>query len=89
MVLHKHAVLLTLLLTIQWKGEMEMPNVEEILSSIESLSREDFARLREWFYERDWEGWDKEIESDSQSGTLDFLLKDALFEKENGKLKEL
>ena len=66
-----------------------MPNVEEILSSIESLSKEDFARLREWFYERDWERWDKEIESDSRSGKLDFLVKEALSEKEDGKLKEL
>ena len=66
-----------------------MPNVEEILSSIESLSKEDFARLRDWFYERDWERWDKEIESDSRSGTLDFLVKEALSEKEEGKLKKL
>ena len=66
-----------------------MAKVEEILSSIESLSKEDFARLREWFYERDWERWDKEIESDSKSGKLDFLVKEALSEKEDGKLKEL
>jgi len=66
-----------------------MPNVEEILSSIESLSKEEFARLREWFYERDWERWDREIESDSKSGKLDFLTKDAVAEKADGKLKEL
>ncbi len=66
-----------------------MPNVEEILFSIESLSKEEFVRLREWFYERDWERWDKEIESDSRSGKLDFLVKEALSEKEDGKLKEL
>lgn len=66
-----------------------MPYVEEILSSIEALSKEDFARLREWFYQRDWERWDKEIESDSESGKLDFLVKEALSEKEDGKLKEL
>jgi len=66
-----------------------MPSVEEILSSIESLSREEFARLREWFYERDWERWDREIEEDSKSGKLDFLVKEALTEKMDGKLKEL
>ena len=66
-----------------------MPSVEEILSSIESLSREEFARLREWFYERDWERWDREIEEDSKSGKLDFLVKEALTEKVDGKLKEL
>ncbi len=66
-----------------------MQNVEEILSSIESLSREEFSRLREWFYERDWERWDKEIEEDSKSGKLDFLVKEALAEKADEKLKEL
>ena len=66
-----------------------MPGVEEILTSIESLSREEFARLREWFYERDRERWDREIEEDSKSGKLDFLVKEALDEKAKGKLKEL
>ncbi|MEJ5365394.1 MAG: hypothetical protein WHS86_09855 [Desulfosoma sp.] len=66
-----------------------MLNMEEILSSIEALSKEDFARLREWFYERDWERWDKEIESDSRLGKLDFLVKEALCEKEDGRLREL
>ena len=66
-----------------------MPSVEEILSSIESFSREEFARLREWFYERDWERWDREIEENSKSGKLDFLVKEALAEKADGKLKEL
>lgn len=66
-----------------------MPKMEEILSTIESLSKEDFARLRKWFYERDWERWDREIEEDSKSGKLDFLINEALTEKANGKLKEL
>ncbi len=66
-----------------------MPSVEEILTSIESLSIEEFAKLREWFYERDWERWDREIEEDSKSGKLDFLVKEALDEKAKGKLKEL
>lgn len=61
--------------------------MEEILSSIESLSREEFARVREWFYELDWERWDREIEEDSKSGKLDFLVKEALTEKADGKLK--
>jgi len=59
-----------------------MRSVEEIVSSIEGLSREEFARLREWFYERDWERWDREIEEDSKSGKLDFLVKEAFTEKE-------
>lgn len=39
-----------------------MSRVEEIQSAIVSLSPEDYARLRQWFAERDWEQWDREIE---------------------------
>ena len=66
-----------------------MPKVEEIVSSIESLPKEEFGRLRDWFYERDWEKWDRQIEEDSESGKLDFLVKEALDEKAAGTLKEL
>lgn len=66
-----------------------MSTVEKILRSIESLSEEEYARLREWFAERDWEKWDKQIEADSESGKLDFLVKEACDEKVKGKLKEL
>ena len=66
-----------------------MSRVEEIQAAIESLPQEEYVRLREWFTERDWEAWDKEIESDSKSGRLDFLVKEAMDEKANGKLKEL
>jgi len=66
-----------------------MPKVEEILSSIESLPKEEFGRLRDWFYERDWERWDRQIEDDSESGKLDFLVKEAFDEKAAETLKEL
>ena len=61
-----------------------MSKVEEILCSIESLSDEEYSQLREWFSERDWEKWDKQIEADSKSGKLDFLVKEALDEKLKG-----
>jgi len=66
-----------------------MSKVEDILCLIESLSKEEYARLRQWFSERDWEKWDRQIEVDSESGKLDFLIKEALDEKAKGKLKEL
>jgi len=66
-----------------------MLRLEEIISSIESLSEDEFVRLRDWFAERDWERWDKQIETDSESGKLDFLAKEALEEKGKGKLKAL
>ncbi len=55
-----------------------MITVEEIKKAIEDLSPEDFARLREWFWEKDWTEWDEQIAADSASGKLDFLSKEAL-----------
>lgn len=66
-----------------------MLKVEEIQSAIESLSEDEYARLRRWFSEKDWEKWDRQIEEDSESGKLEFLIKEAFDEKAKGKLKEL
>ena len=66
-----------------------MLKIEEIEATIESLSEDEYARLREWFYERDLEKWDRQIEIDSESGKLDFLIREALDEKAKGNLKEL
>ena len=66
-----------------------MSTVEEIKSAISLLSEEDYAHLREWLSEKDWERWDGEIERDSASGKLDFLIKEAEAEKNDGRLKNL
>lgn len=64
-----------------------MSSVEKILRSIKSLSEEEYTLLRKWFAERDWEKWDKQIEIDSESKKLDFLVKEAREEKKAGRLK--
>jgi len=66
-----------------------MSKVEEIEAIIESLSEEEYARLRKWFSEKDWEKWDKQIEADSESGKLDFLIKEAINEKATGSCPSL
>ncbi len=66
-----------------------MIKFQEIQAAIESLPKEEYARLREWFIEKDWEEWDKQIEADSNSGKLDFLAKEALDEKAKGRLRDL
>ncbi len=58
-----------------------MSKVEEIETAIESLSEEEFRRLRKWFSEKDWEKWDRQIEADSEAGKLDFLIREAIDEK--------
>lgn len=64
-----------------------MSKVEKIQSAIESLSPEEYARLRQWFSEKDWEQWDEQIEEDAKSGKLDFLIEEALAEKAQGRLR--
>jgi hypothetical protein len=66
-----------------------MSSVEEIQSAIVSLSPEEYARLRAWFIERDWEQWDQQIEADAQAGKLDFLIAEAMAEKAQGHLRDL
>jgi len=66
-----------------------MLKVEEIQAAIESLSEDEYVRLRRWFSERDWQKWDRQIEADSEAGKLEFLIKEAWEEKAKGELKEL
>jgi hypothetical protein len=66
-----------------------MTQIEIIQAEIESLSSEDFIRLRDWIAERDWQDWDRQIEQDSLSGKLDFLLEEADSAKLKGELREL
>jgi len=63
--------------------------VQEIEIAIESLSPDEYARLRKWFLARDWERWNHQIEADSEAGKLDFLIQEALAEKKQGHLKDL
>lgn len=66
-----------------------MAQVEHIKAEIEALSEEDFASLRKWFAERDWQRWDEQLEADVASGKLDFLLEEAKAAKAQGKLQDL
>ncbi|MCD4789854.1 MAG: hypothetical protein K8R37_07615 [Bacteroidales bacterium] len=66
-----------------------MIKVEEIQKEINSLSTEEYKKLRDWIIEKEWGYWDKKIENDSESGKLDFLVEEALDEKFNERLKEL
>ena len=66
-----------------------MSTVEQIETAIETLSDEDYAKLRNWFTEKDWNLWDKKLEKDSDSGRLDFLVTEAFDAKAKGRLKDL
>ncbi|MBL7128437.1 MAG: hypothetical protein ISS16_05560 [Ignavibacteria bacterium] len=66
-----------------------MSKVEELKSAIESLPEEQYAKLRQWFAEKDWQKWDDKIEEDSKSGKLDFLIKEAFEQKKTGDLRDI
>ena len=48
-----------------------------------------YLQSRQWLSELDWENWDRQIEADSESGKLDFLIAEVLEAKEKDTLKEL
>ncbi len=66
-----------------------MSKVDQLKTEIESLPKEEFSELVRWLSEKDWERWDKEVEADSETGRLDFLVREALAEKAKGTLKDL
>ena len=66
-----------------------MLKIEQLQMEIEALSEQDFARLRSWFAEKDWEQWDKQLESDVAAGKLDFLLAEASTAKAQESLREI
>ena len=63
--------------------------VDQLKLEIDQLPREEFTELVRWLSEKDWALWEKEIESDSQSGKLDFLVREAADAKAKGKLSDL
>ncbi len=66
-----------------------MSTVDEIQSAISHLPEADKQRLRSWFIDMDDGAWDKQIETDSDQGRLDFLVDEALSELKHGKTREL
>ena len=66
-----------------------MLNIAQIQDHILSLSEADYHQLRQWFYDQDWENWDRQIEADSDTGKLNCLVTDANEAKEKGILSKL
>jgi hypothetical protein len=66
-----------------------MTKLREIELAIDSLPEEEYGEFRRWFLERDWTKWDRQIEADSASGRLDFLITEAQDAKAKATLKPL
>ena len=66
-----------------------MSKVDELKTAIEKLPQEEFSERVRWLSEKEWERWDKEIETDSEASKLDFLVREAFDAKVTGILKDL
>jgi hypothetical protein len=55
-----------------------MTKVESLEEEIKNLSPDEFAELRQWLLEHDWDEWDRQIERDAATGRLDALFRDHL-----------
>ena len=67
-----------------------MTTISEIQQAIIRLSKSDFTQLRRWLNEyEDWEEWDRQIETDSDEGKLDFLVAQATEAKRHDTLEDL
>lgn len=63
--------------------------ITEIQRAILDLPETEYAELRKWFSELDWERWDQQIEADSEAGKLDFLSDEAREAGEHVPLQDL
>ena len=66
-----------------------MKTVSEIQEAVLALSDVEFAKLRRWLLDEDWDRWDRQIEEDVKAGKLDFLRVEALEAKAKGELRDL
>jgi len=66
-----------------------MTKLQSIQTNIKTLTNDEFTYLKNWINELDAQQWENQIEEDSNSGRLDFLIEESLLEKSKGQLKEL
>jgi hypothetical protein len=63
--------------------------VETLEKEVQDLSRDELASFRKWFLKFDAVEWDRQIESDIDSGKFDKLAAKALAAHKRGESREL
>ena len=66
-----------------------MARVENVERQVEALSPAELARFRAWFLEFDWAVWDRQVERDVHSGSLDPIAEKALRDHAAGQTTHL
>jgi hypothetical protein len=62
-----------------------MSTIEELEAAVKQLSPEDRAAFRAWFAEFDAEEWDRQLEADVAAGRLDWLVAEAIQDRDAGR----
>jgi len=65
-----------------------MSRVEEIERAIQDLSLDEFAQNAQHVHALEQERWDAQLDRDASSGKLDFLIAEALEDREQGRLRD-
>jgi len=68
---------------------MDMQSLEDIQEAIKRLSPDELRAFREWFWEFDFQIWDKQLEEDIAEGRLDWLAEEAINDLREGRCTEL
>jgi len=66
-----------------------MLDLYEIKKEIEQLPKKQFDDLKQWLAQKEWYNWESQILKDSKKGKLNFLIEEAMEEKDNGQLQGL
>ncbi len=65
-----------------------MSTVEQIEAAVANLSLEDREAFRAWYAEFDARQWDQQIEDDVAAGRLDWLVDEAIADRDAGRCSD-
>ncbi|MBE9166524.1 hypothetical protein IQ238_02875 [Pleurocapsales cyanobacterium LEGE 06147] len=66
-----------------------MSTLEQIEAAILTLPSDEFEKLKGWFFDLDYQRWDRQLEQDIADGKLDALADEAIAEFEAGDCREI
>ena len=69
--------------------ETDMSTLEQIEAAILTLPSDEFQRLRQWFFDVDYQRWDEQLEQDIADGKLEALAEEAIDDFKADRCREI
>lgn len=66
-----------------------MTQAQALERQVKKLPKAELAKFRDWFFEYEWESWDRQIERDAKAGKLRDLARKALEDHAKGRTRPL